>query len=275
MGAGLAWRWPHPALGKADPFCSPPRCGPSCPPAVELPPSPFFQGGWHCPPCCSPRRPGTRSHAPRRMGTGKRGGRRPWLPAQLHPSPGMARGWRLPGGQDRAPRVGPGCLAEQLSLHRGGLRPLGAVNYANIGKCVKRSGGCPVGPRMLCVVPCLLSRAGRKQAARARVGCGRACPRVSVGIGHGVGCAVVLCGDTRPCRYLDAHRPPLFPWQTSTMVRTSTTPRATRSPRHCRRARKPCPTSTSRPPCPPNSAPAARRAGTVSRPHPPMASAQG
>lgn len=42
MGAGLAWRWPHPALGKADPFCSPPPPwrGPSCPPAMEL--SPFF-----------------------------------------------------------------------------------------------------------------------------------------------------------------------------------------------------------------------------------------
>lgn len=42
---------------------------------------------------------------------------------------------------------------------------------------------------MLCVMPCLLSRAGRKLAARARVGygCGRACPRVALGIGHGVG----------------------------------------------------------------------------------------
>lgn len=39
------------------------------------------------------------------------------------------------------------------------------------------------------MMPCLLSRAGRKLAARARVGygCGRACPRVALGIGHGVG----------------------------------------------------------------------------------------
>lgn len=276
-GGGLILRW-----GKRTSFC-PPKRGPSCPSTMELPPSPFFQKGWHCPSCCRPKRSGTHSHAPRRMGVGKRGGRQPWLPAQLHPSLGMARGWR----QGRAARLGLGRLAEQLSLHRAGLRPLRAVNYANIGKCVERTHSAPVGLRMLCVIPCLLSRASRKQAAEASgavVGYGCACPYVAPAIGHGVSCPQVTtgwggcgapCRDLWPCRCLDAHHNPLFPWQTSTMVRTSTTPRATRSPKRCQRARKPCPTSTSRPPCPPSSAPAARRAGTVSHPPPPTASAQG
>jgi len=92
MGAGLAWRWPHPALEESGTLLSSQR-GPSHRPAMELLPSPFFQEGWHCPPCCGPGHPGTHSHAPRRVGTGKQGGRQPWLPAGLHPSPGMAWGW--------------------------------------------------------------------------------------------------------------------------------------------------------------------------------------
>lgn len=68
--------------------------------------------------------------------------------------------------------MGPGRLAEQLSLHGGDPRALGAVNYANIGKCVEQR--TPRGLKMLCVVPCLLSQAGRKQAAETR-GAGAGC----------------------------------------------------------------------------------------------------
>ena len=128
---------------------------------MELPPSPFFQGGWHCPPCCGPRRPGIGSHAWRRMGMGKRGGQQPWLPAHLHPSLGMARGWRPRGRQGRAARIGPGRLAEQLSLHRGGRRPLCAINYANIGKCVERRMPCGAEDALCDALP---ARPGRRKA---------------------------------------------------------------------------------------------------------------
>lgn len=189
-----------------------------------------------------------------------------------HLSPGMAQGWWPAGTQGTATCMGLERLAEQLSLRRRGRRPLGSVNYSNIGKCVEQR--MPAGPRMLGVMcdvflPAWLSRQ--------RVGWASEWPwtRGQLPAGnHRLGwVALVAHGDPEPC--LAAHGHPLSPRQTSTMVRTSTTPRATRSPRRCRRARKPCPTSMSRPPCPPSSAPAARRVGTVSRPRPPMASAQG
>lgn len=78
-----------------------------------------------------------------------------------HLSPGMAQGWWPAGRQGTATCMGPERLAEQLSLRRRGRRPLGSVNYSNIGKCVEQR--MPAGPGMLgvmsdVVLPAWLSR---------------------------------------------------------------------------------------------------------------------
>lgn len=124
---------------------------------------------------------------------GKQGGWWLWLPAQLLPSPGMAQEWRMMGRQGRATSVGPGRLAEQLSLHRGGPRPLCAVNYVNLGKCVKQRMPCGAEEALCDALP---AEAGRKQAAEAggaRVGCGcrNVCLCVVLGVGHTICCLQV------------------------------------------------------------------------------------
>lgn len=64
--------------------------------------------------------------------------------------PGDGTGMVPAGTQGTAPCMGLERLAEQLSLRRRGRRPLGSVNYSNIGKCVEQR--MPAGPRMLGVM---------------------------------------------------------------------------------------------------------------------------
>lgn len=97
MGAGLAWRWPHPALGKADPFCSPP-------------PHPGVAQAAHPPWSCHP--------SSRGGGTVLRAAD----PDVLAPVPTLRGGWARGSGEDGGRGCQPSSIPPQGWYGDGGCR---------------------------------------------------------------------------------------------------------------------------------------------------------